>query len=29
MEILLPVLGFAVGYVVCYIHMTYGVDQGE
>ena len=20
---------FIAGYIVCYIHMTYGVDQGE
>lgn len=28
-SVLMLIPAFIVGYVVCYIYMTYGVDQGE
>jgi hypothetical protein len=27
MKIVLPILSFIAGWIVCYIQMTYGVDQ--
>jgi hypothetical protein len=29
MKVLFPIFMFISGWVVCYIQMTYGVDQGE
>jgi hypothetical protein len=29
MKVLFPLFTFACGWIVCYIQMTYGVDQGE
>jgi hypothetical protein len=29
MKVLFPIFMFVSGWVVCYIQMTYGVDQGE
>ena len=29
MKFLFPIFMFISGWVVCYIQMTYGVDQGE
>jgi hypothetical protein len=27
MKIILPILTFIIGWIVCYVQMTYGVDQ--
>jgi len=29
MKVILPIVMFIAGWIVCYVQMTYGVDQGE